>query len=281
MSATAAVFYLKDGYHTGGQALYGRQAASEGFLKALVQYGTSQSLYCYTAEQSGFTEFCEQIKPWLSQQRDVRWLPYGDPQLLAQPGALFRPDSVISSLVWERRFLDQRAYSICGITHSIASKDAMEDLGKLLLAPVQPWDALVCPSPAIKTVIERLWEQWSRYLAQRTGGTLQQEIKLPVIPLGVDCKAFPQGEQAQTVRRSLRAKWDIGQTDIVVLYVGRLSFSTKAHPVPMFMALERAQRATGKTIHLVLAGWFESDAESVSFRDCAQVFCPSVITSCV
>lgn len=281
MTATAAIFYLKDGYHTSGQKLYGRQAASEGFLKGLVNYGTSNCLYCYTAEQSGFTEFCEQIKPWLRQERNVEWLPYDQPQRLSQPGVLFRPDSVITAMVWERRFVDQRAYSLCGMTHSIASKDAMEDLGKLLLAPVQPWDALVCPSPAVKTVVERLWEGWSEYLVKRTGGKLQQEIKLPVIPLGVDCAAFPQGDQRQIIRRSLRAKWEIGQTDVVVLYVGRLSFSTKAHPAPMFIALERAKQATGATIHLILAGWFENEAESDSFRDCAQAFCPSVNTSCL
>ncbi|MBW4690878.1 MAG: glycosyltransferase family 4 protein [Lyngbya sp. HA4199-MV5] len=281
MTATAAIFYLKDGYHTGGQKLYGRQAASEGFLKGFVQHGTADRLYCYTAEQSGFAEFCEQVKPWLPGQRDVHWLPYNQPQQLAQLGAVFRPDSVITSLVWERRFVNQRAYSICGMTHSIASKDAMEDLGKLLLAPVQPWDALVCPSPAVKTVVERLWATWSEYLAKRTGGNLQPEMKLPVIPLGVDCAAFPQGEQAQAIRHNLRTKWEIGQADIVVLYVGRLSFSTKAHPVPMFMALERAAQTTGATIHLVLAGWFENEAESTTVRDCTQMFCPSVITSCV
>ena len=189
MSAMAAIFYLKDGYSTSGKTLYGRQAASEGLLKGFVKYSTADHLYCYTVEQAGFTAFCEQIKPWLPRQRDVHWVPYHSPHLLAQPGALFRPDSVIASLVWERRFVDQRAYSLCGVTHSIASKDALEDLGKLLLAPVQPWDALVCPSPAIKTVIERLWSSWSDYLAKRTGGRLQQEIKLSVIPLGVDCAA--------------------------------------------------------------------------------------------
>jgi starch synthase len=281
MSATAAVFYKGDAYHTGGRQLLGRQVAGEGFLKGLVQHGTSELIYCYAETQVEFYELCDRIKPWTTQPRQVHWIPTANSPQLTLPGALFRPDSVISSLMWERRFFDQQAYSICGITHSIASKEALEDLGKLLIAPMQPWDALICPSIAVKTVVERLWDSWSEYLAQRTGGKLNRQIQLPVIPLGVDCAAFPQGPAATAIRSSLRQKWSIGEDDIVVLYVGRLSLSTKAHPVPMCMALERAMRATGVTVHLMLVGWFETDAESIGFQETVQRFCPSVNTLCL
>jgi glycosyltransferase involved in cell wall biosynthesis len=281
MSATAAVFYKGDAYHTGGRQLLGRQVAGEGFLKGLVQHGTSELVYCYAETQGEFHELCDRVKPWTTQPRQVHWIPTANSPQLAFPGALFRPDSVISSLVWERRFFDQQAYSICGITHSIASKEALEDLGKLLIAPVQPWDALICPSVAVKTVVERLWDSWSEYLAQRTGGKLSRQIQLPVIPLGVDCAAFPQMAAATAIRNSLRQKWSIGEDDIVVLYMGRLSLSTKAHPVPMCMALERAMRATGVTVHLMLVGWFETDAESVGFQETVRLFCPSVNTLCL
>ncbi|UBF24870.1 glycosyltransferase family 4 protein [Kovacikia minuta CCNUW1] len=281
MSTTAAVFYKGDAYHTGGRQLLGRQVAGEGFLKGLIQHGTSESVYCFTQTHAEFSQFCDRVKPWVGQPRQLQWISADNPPQLSLPGAIFRPDSVISSLLWERRFFDQHAYSICGITHSIASKEALEDLGKLLLAPVQPWDALVCPSIAVKTVVERLWDSWSEYLAQRTGGKPDRLIQLPVIPLGVDCATFPQGTAAIATRHSLRQKWGIGEQDIVVLYMGRLSLSTKAHPVPMCMALERAQRETGATVHLLLVGWFESDMESIGFQESVQLFCPSVNTLCL
>lgn len=281
MSATAAIFYEGDAYNTGGQVILGRQSAGEGFLKGLVRYSTAESLYCYTASQTGFNAFCNQVKPWMSRSRDLHWLSTSNPLALQQPGALFRPDSVISSLVWERRFFDQRAYSISGVIHSIGSKGATEDLGKLLLAPVQPWDALICTSPAGKAVVENLWQGWSEYLAQRTGGKITQEIQLPIIPLGVDCQAFPQAEAAQATRQRLRQQWGIAPSDIVVLYLGRLTFLNKAHPVPMFMAVERAKQLTGAKVHLLLVGLFDSEMESISFQQAAQAFCPSVVTSCV
>lgn len=279
--SSVAVFYKGDAFDTSGRRLVGRQAAGEGFLKGLVQHGTAEPLYCYTGTQAEFQEFCDRITPWQPHPQTWHWLPADQPQGLEKSGLIFRPDSVISNLVWERRFLDQRSYSICGVTHSIASKPAMEDLGKLLLAPVQPWDALICPSVAVKTVVEKLWQNWSEYLAQRTGGQLSYEIQLPVIPLGVDCAAFAQGETAQAIRRRRRQDWGIGANDIVVLYIGRLSLSTKAHPVPMCMALERAKQATGANVCLLLVGWFESQMESALFQESVQAFCPSVNALCL
>ena len=66
----------------------------------------------------------------------------------------------------------------------------MQSIGDLLIAPVQPWDALICTSVAVKTAVEYLLNTWADYLAQRTGGRPNIQIKLPIIPLGVDCNAF-------------------------------------------------------------------------------------------
>lgn len=278
MHKTAAVLYSKEGYDTGGQRLLGRHAAGEGFLKSLVQYGTAECLYCCADSETTFKEFCTRIQPWLSQPRKVRWIRTDRPDLLSQPGTIYRPDPALADMVWARRFGEPRGYSVCGVTHTIATKYAMDAIGNLVTAPVQPWDALICTSAAVKTAVERVLTDWSEYLADRTGGKPEILVKLPVIPLGVDCSAFAQGVEALNIRRQQRQKLGISPDDTVVLFVGRLTFSAKAHPVPMYIALERAAQQTKTKIHLIQAGWIEDPREEPDFKTSAKVFCPSVNT---
>jgi hypothetical protein len=47
---TAAILYQPEGFDTQGQRLMGRQAAGEGFLKALARHGKAESLYCSTKD---------------------------------------------------------------------------------------------------------------------------------------------------------------------------------------------------------------------------------------
>jgi starch synthase len=276
MDITAAVLYNKEGYDTRGQKLLGRHSAGEGFLKSLVQHGTADSLYCLADSQTTFKEFCSHIQPWLQQPRKVRWIPTERPDLLSQPGTIYRPDPALSQIVWARRFVDQRAYSVCGVTHTLGTQYAMKAIGDLITAPMQPWDALICTSAAAKTAVEGALREWSEYLAQRNGGQPEILVKLPIIPLGVDCSAFPQGMEAVNSRRQLRQEVGISPDDIVVLFVGRLTFSAKAHPVPMYIALEGAAQQTKAKIHLIQAGWIEDPREEPDFKNSAQIFCPSV-----
>jgi len=276
MSTTAAVFYHKNGYDTTDERLLGRQSAGEGFLKGLVQHGTADWLYCYTGSKEEFNEFVKLINSWVKRPRQVRWLSSFTPRILAEAGTLYIPVPGIGEVAWARRFADQRDYSICGITHTIATKNVMQAVGDLLIAPVQPWDALICTSSSVKITIEQVLGDWAEYLAERTGGKVKTEIQLPVIPLGVDCDAFPQGDLARNIRSRFRQELGIGDDDIVVLFMGRLSFSSKANPVPMYMALEKAVKSTNAKVYLIQAGWFETTKEENSFKGTARVFCPSV-----
>lgn len=125
-------------------------------------------------------------------------------------------------------------------------------------------------------MVERLLGTWTEYLAQRLAAKPAIAIKLPVIPLGVDCQAFPQGQVAQDTRSQLRQQLGIGSDDLVVLFVGRLIFHAKAHPVPMYLALERAVQATNAKVHLIQAGWFEDEQQELAFKETASLFSPSV-----
>ena len=273
---TAAILYQRDGYDTSSKRLMGRQAASAGFLKALARYSTGESLYCFTTNQTGFEDFCQQVRPWLKNSLSLRWIPANNPQSLSQPGTLYKPDPLITQLAWQRRYGNQQAYSLCGITHTLASKEVMAGIGDLFIAPVEPWDAIICTSQTTKTTLEKLLETQADYLAQRIGVKPDRKIQLPVIPLGVDCDAFPQDQTAKNIRQQLRQELNIGENDLVVLFVGRLIFHAKAHPVPMYLAMERAAQTTKSKVHLIQAGWFEDRQQEFSFKQCAALLSPSV-----
>ena len=273
---TAAILYQRDGYDTSSKRLMGRQAASAGFLKALARYTTGESLYCFTTNQTGFEDFCQQVTPWLKNSVSLQWIPAHNPQSLTQPGTLYKPDPLITQLAWQRRYGNQQAYSFCGITHTLASKEVMAGIGDLLIAPVEPWDAIICTSQTTKTTMERLLETQADYLAQRIGTKPDYKIQLPVIPLGVDCDAFPQDQTGKNIRHKLRQELGIGEDDLVVLFVGRLIFHAKAHPVPMYLAVEKAAKTTKNKVHLIQSGWFEDQQQEFSFKQCAALLSPSV-----
>ena len=67
--------------------------------------------------------------------------------------------------------------------------------------------------------------------------------QLPVIPLGVHCKDFEYSKQRLQARERLGA----GDNTLVVLYMGRLAFHAKAHPLAMYQALEAAASVTKKS----------------------------------
>jgi starch synthase len=278
MTQTAAIYYAPDGYETGGERLLGRQAAGEGFLKGLVTHGSSAKFYCYAANKTLVQDFVRRVQPWAQRDLQVVWIPHGDSRGLGSAGTLYRPDTVLDEHAWHRRHRSQRDYSLCGVTHTIATRGALDALGRLMLAPLQSWDALICTSQAVRAAVDRIHGSLGEYLAQRFGGgEFTPKIQLPVIPLGVNTDQFADSKIASASRAALRTELGIVSGDVLVLYVGRLIHYAKAHPIPMYLALEKAARKTPRKIHLIQAGWFEQEGKvEQDFKDAAQQLCPSV-----
>ena len=69
----------------------------------------------------------------------------------------------------------------------------------------------------------------------------------------------------------------VAPDDVVVLWVGRLSFFEKAFPQPMFRAVQDAARATGERVHFAMVGWFPGGAEDQArYREAAAAYAPDV-----
>jgi glycosyltransferase involved in cell wall biosynthesis len=221
--------------------------------------------------------FDQQVQQFSKQQKTGHWITANNQNNVAQAGCLFIPGPGLGPFAWQRRQGLQNAYSICGITHTTASEGAMDSLGELLIAPTQPWDALICTSHSVKAMVESLLSGYQDYLASRFGAAqIPTPVQLPVIPLGVDAETFQLTAAKKAAAQQLKAKLGIPIESIVFLFAGRLSFHAKAHPYPMLVALEQAAQQTGKDLTLVFSGWFANEAIAQEFKKAAQLICPSV-----
>lgn len=280
----AAFYYHPDGYETSRANLMGRHAAGDGFLQGFCRHSGVDSLYCYAQTQEHFEHFKKQAKHFSSTAQTHHWIPWTNWQELSQVGCLFVPGPDLSNLAWQRRYGDQRAFSLFGITHTTASAKIMDGIGQLLLAPLQPWDAVVCTSESVRKMMQQVVSNYGVYLKDkfRLPALPDLPVQFPVIPLGVNCPDFDLPEDERTnLRKQWRQNLQIAEDDFVALYVGRLSFHAKAHPMPMYSGLELAAQKSGTKIHLILSGWFPNKSIQADFIDGAKKFCPSVKIHCV
>jgi len=278
-AGNAAIYYDPEGFDTSKPKLMGRHAAGEGFIQGFARHANADALYAFTGTRPEYDHFRGMVSAATGAERRTEWLPRNAVERLAEPGGLFVPGPDLETGAWLRRCHDPAAWSLTGVTHTICTHRVMDAIGGLLTAPVEEWDALICTSDAVVRGVQHLLEGHAAYLKERLGATqTTTRAQLPVIPLGVDWQRFQPGKDGAAVRARLRERHRIGDDDICVLFFGRLSYHAKAHPQPMYLALEAAARATKRKIHLVQAGWFATDGIRDAFQDGARALCPSVRT---
>jgi glycosyltransferase involved in cell wall biosynthesis len=266
----AAIYYQHEAFDTSAPKLMGRQAAGEGFLAGFARHGGVERLLAYARTRREFDEFRRQV----GAGRECAWIPHGDAQALAAAGTLFMYAPGLSGLAWQRSCAGAAAWSCVGLTHTISSDRVMDEFGAMLTAPLESWDALICTSTAVRRTVDGVLERYGAWLAERFAAPPPRaRFELPVIPLGVDCDAFAR---YASLRADARHTLRLGPDDVAFLFVGRLSYHAKAHPLPMYLGLQAAAQRTHKRLVLVLCGYFFNDAIKEQFLEGAKRFCPSV-----
>ena len=146
-------------------------------------------------------------------------------------GTLLRGTANLSDLAWLRReTAGDRGYSLVGLIHCVAPPALRQEIANTTIAPTQPWDALICTSPAVRDVAHEIFAEWTDYIAGRFEGNrqLRPTPLLPLIPLGVDCERIAAAADRPATRAKIRAELEVSAEDVLVLWVGRLSFFEKA-----------------------------------------------------
>ncbi len=280
MSSRLAIFHPA-GKLGLGQNFFGKDVANLDLYRALVAHGGFAAVDILTLVQVGL----DQVAPSLTQGRPTATRLRIDSILstnrAVEAGALLRGQPDLADLAWLRRQnASDRAYSLLGLIHTIAPPASRMSLAMNQVAPIQPWDALICTSPAVQAALTEMFEAWGDYLGHRFGDGGRRAIpKLPLVPLGVDGGRFKDLADRPEVRAATRTALGLGDDDILILWVGRLSFFEKAFPQPMFAAVEEAARATGKKVHFALIGWFPNEpVHKPLYEKAARAYAPSVTT---
>lgn len=271
---TAAIYYHPEAYTTTGPKLMGRNAAGESFLRGFLAHSRSDTFWAQV-ETPGHAQIFAQSVQAAGRKEVVKSVDKNSLGVLAQAGTVYYPGPGIGQYAWHRAAYGHGAWSLCGITHTTSSAGAMDALAGLLIAPVQPWDAVICTSTAVKDNVNRLLQAQADYLTQRLGAQRLELPQLPVIPLGIHTQDFSYSDmQKAAARRTLGAD----ANTLVVLYTGRLSFHAKAHPLAMYQALEKAAATlpAGQKVVLVECGWHANEFIEKAYRDAAKLTCPSV-----
>jgi glycosyltransferase involved in cell wall biosynthesis len=268
-----AILFEPDGYRMDGQRLMGRQAAGNGFLRAVVKAAGGQPVVGYTPRKASAEAFARTVQE-IDPAAKAQWLSPARPDLLAQLGHLYLPGPGLGELARQRLRAGPAAWSLTGITHTTASHAAMDAIVDLLAAPVMPWDALICTSNAVLGTVKTVLQAQAEFLRWRFGKEAKFTLpQLPVIPLGVHCEDFAFTPQD---RKEAREALGIAEDEVVALFVGRLSFHAKAHPHAMYLGLQAAAKRTGKKLVLVQCGWFANEAIERAFKEGAAATCPDV-----
>lgn len=274
---TVAVEYFHAQRETTDGGVPGIHVAIGDFLKAWFRFGAQEKFICRAGDIHSYGRFKELactagLDP---EARCIGLDPLTPRHNLETVSCLFRPDPALADMVWRRQQLSGNGYAACGLVHTLSGEQISRALADLLLAPTANSDALICPSASIRSAVLKLWDIQADYLKHRFGGSFRCPVQTPVIPIGIDTEkfaAFATPEKRQAQRQAL----GIAHDEIVILFVGRLSPATKAHPLPLFLAAEEAARRTQRKLHLVLYGYFLPQDMEPRFRELAKNFCRNV-----
>jgi glycosyltransferase involved in cell wall biosynthesis len=194
-----------------------------------------------------------------------------------EAGTLLRGQPDLENLAWLRRISGpERGYSLMGLIHTIAPPTMRQTIAMASVSPVHPWDAIVCTSPSVHDAVSRMFDEWGDFLAERTGGSAPPKPVLPVIPLGVDAPRFAGFADRPEARAKVRAQLGLADDEVLVLWVGRLSFFEKAFPQAMFQAVRLATQQSGKRLHFAMAGWFPQEPDRRRYEASAKKHAPDV-----
>jgi glycosyltransferase involved in cell wall biosynthesis len=264
-----AIYYAGDAYSTANKIM-GRQSAGKSFMKGVARTWPRSTLHGMgQGRQTGEAMHKQLQDDGFS--GSLRWLELPNWPALAEVGCLYYPSPSAKDFAFSRNAVDPAAFSMMGVTFTLSSNGATDQVADLILPPFKPWDAMICISQAALDFTTGLQDEIKGWWTAQTGATRFNTPQLPVIPLGVDCPAFaPQVGQRETARSALQ----VNDNETIFLFAGRLSFHAKGNPAPMYQALEQVARQT--PVVCVEAGVFPNDGIRNGFLAAQKALAPSV-----
>jgi glycosyltransferase involved in cell wall biosynthesis len=270
----AVIRFEPDGFDLNRPWLLGRQSAGHSFLRAAVEGRGEGPVFGYTAFSSSAEMFRGMVRGF-DPAAEPTWIPA---QFLERVGAsrgvLYLSDPSLTAFARLRQRVGPASYSLCGVTHTLATAGTQQMIADLLSEAVMPWDALICTSNAALETVRRVLAAQIDFLHWRFGRGAQVRLpQLPVIPLGVHCRDFTFSTDEKAAARQALG---LAPDEVAALYVGRLVYAGKAHPFPMFQGLQAAAKQSGKKIALILCGRAPNQLLAETYLAGAARYAPDV-----
>ena len=223
------------------------------FLKGIIKDRPDRvSAFIKNVDQRN--SFIEKVKSVIApdHQMNIDFIYYPEPYKSEEYGGIFIPGPGISEFCSKRSYHGHDKYSVVGITHTTASHKVMDGLSSIVTSDIMPWDAIICTSDCVLDTVNKVIEDRFEKLNSKLSIKNPVYPQLPVIPLGTDKDEF---EYTDKYKKQSRKSLGIKDNDIVIVYVGRLSFHAKAHHLPMYLALENCSKELKKRKNSHYSNW--------------------------
>ena len=266
----AALYYASDGYRPADKGINGRRVAGESFLKGFLRHAEVDEFVILaksTPEADEVAALARDLRPAVP----LRAVGMVRAARIAPLTQLYYPAANFASEAWRRADMGSAAWTISGITHTTSTMGIMQGMFDLRMGPVMDWDALICTSRAVQSSVATQMDLIDGHIRARFRCDPPPRPMLPVIPLGVHVDDFARDAAA---RAPLRARLNCGPDDVVFATIARLTPHEKFDPLPIFIALQAAQRQLnpGQKLHVVFCGVFRHPyARDVFTKGAAQL----------
>ena len=227
-----AIFTGGDAYST-SQKIMGRQSAGKSLIKGLALNYKKNKIQTYGANKNSAIMLGKQLTQD-GFEGDLIWQKTTNLNKIQLVNTLYYPAIPLPELAHIRNQLAP-GVSIVGITHTLSSLAAMEQIGNMALPPFKQWDALICTSHAALKVVQHIQNNVRTWWSEEVGATKFSNIQTPIIPLGINTIDF----QPKVDKKHVKEQLGIDQNQCVIVFSGRLSFHGKSNPIPLYMCLEK------------------------------------------
>jgi D-inositol-3-phosphate glycosyltransferase len=232
-----------------GTKITGSSVYIAGVFEALVRYSSFDVIYLpdYPRQSEGDPRDSELFVRNAGRLRslaehDIPVMQHADHLILAAPFPSF------SGLIRIRRLCQRPRTPITAVIHSVNYASQLTSVLELFLYPVQSFDALICSSTAGQQAMVNFQNLMRSRLVEAGLGNLRSHVKMPIVPLGVETEDF-----VDIPADRLSAELSTGNDQVVLLYFGRFSPTSKADLFPLLIVFADIAQFHPEIV-LVLAG---------------------------
>ena len=265
-----------DSFDTENFQLLGRRIAGKEFSTGIVEnlnQGEELNILVYSEKEKAALK--KILDPFLRKDRflniltSINELNLDELENIHIPGPNIEKWSVIRSGYRSNKF------SITGIIHTLCSNKIIYGFKEYIFGGLESWDALVCTSSSGREVVQRTINFFQESFERKYNINITNHKlpKLCTIPLAVNEITYDKSLTREEKRLRSRKKLGISQDAIVILFLGRLSFHGKAHPVPIYRSISKlSSEIENKEIILLECGSFSTRLIEENYNNLIRSF---------